>query len=68
MGKTKDSHRIDLHRIFLHAQEQMLANLSASTVFEHPTACGAATEQHWIDLRDNLGSPFRLAQLKNLKS
>jgi hypothetical protein len=50
MGKTKDSHRIDLHRIFLHAQEQMLANLSASTVFEHPTACGAATEQHWIDL------------------
>ena len=25
-------------------------------------------EQHWIDLRENLGSPFRLAQLKNLKS
>lgn len=24
-------------------------------------------EQHWIDLRENLGSPFRLAQLKNLK-
>jgi putative nucleotidyltransferase with HDIG domain len=23
-------------------------------------------EQHWIDLRENLGSPFRLAQLKNL--
>ena len=25
-------------------------------------------EQHWIDLRENLGSPFRLAQLKNLKA
>src|SRR5262250_3254786 len=23
-------------------------------------------EQHWIDLRENLGSPFRLAHLKNL--
>ena len=23
-------------------------------------------EQHWINLRENLGSPFRLAQLKNL--
>lgn len=25
-------------------------------------------EQNWIELRENLGSPFRLAQLKNLKS
>ena len=25
-------------------------------------------EQHWVDLRENLGSPFRLAQLKNLKT
>ena len=24
-------------------------------------------EQHWIELRENLGSPFRLTQLKNLK-
>jgi len=23
-------------------------------------------EQHWLDLRENLGSPFRLAHLKNL--
>jgi hypothetical protein len=49
MGKHEDSGRIDLHRIFLRVQ-QMLANLSASEVFEHPTACGAATERHWIDL------------------
>jgi putative nucleotidyltransferase with HDIG domain len=25
-------------------------------------------EQHWIELRENLGSPFRLAQLKNLRA
>src|SRR5271167_187874 len=25
-------------------------------------------EQNWIELRENLGSPFRLAQLKNLRS
>jgi response regulator RpfG family c-di-GMP phosphodiesterase len=25
-------------------------------------------QQTWIELRENLGSPFRLAQLKNLKS
>jgi hypothetical protein len=23
-------------------------------------------DQHWIDLRQSLGSPFRLAHLKNL--
>jgi HD-GYP domain-containing protein (c-di-GMP phosphodiesterase class II) len=23
-------------------------------------------EQHWIDLREHLGSPFRLAHLRNL--
>ena len=28
----------------------MLANLSASEVFEHPTSCGAATEQQWVKL------------------
>ena len=50
MGKPKDSGRIDLHQVFLRVQEQMLANLAASGVFEHPTACGAATEQHWLDL------------------
>ena len=50
MGKHQDSGHIDLHRIFLRVQQQMLANLAASEVFEHPTACGAATERHWIDL------------------
>jgi HD-GYP domain-containing protein (c-di-GMP phosphodiesterase class II) len=23
-------------------------------------------EEHWLDLRENLGSPFRIAHLKNL--
>ena len=25
-------------------------------------------EQHWLELRETLGSPFRLAQLKNLRA
>ena len=28
----------------------MLANLASSGVYHHHTACGAAAEQHWIDL------------------
>jgi hypothetical protein len=48
MGKHKDSGRVDLRQAFLRVQQQMLADLSASEVFEHPTACGAATEQRWI--------------------
>ncbi len=50
MPKPKDSGHIDLSQLFLRVQDQMLANLAVSTVLEHPTACGAATEQHWIDL------------------
>ena len=50
MGRSKSSHRIDLHRLFLRVQEQMLANLASSEIFDHPTACGAATEQHWLEL------------------
>ena len=50
MAKQKDSGHINLRQLFLRIQDQMLANLAATGVFEHPTACGAATEQHWIDL------------------
>jgi hypothetical protein len=50
MGRHKDSGRIDLAQVFLHLQNQMLADLSASHVFEHATSCGAASEQHWINL------------------
>ena len=50
MGKHHDSGRIDLHRVFLRVQDQMLADLAASVVFEHPTSRGAATESHWIRL------------------
>lgn len=42
--------RIDLHQVFLRVQDQMLANLAASTVFKHPGACGSATERRWIEL------------------
>ena len=50
MGRQRQIQHVDLHEVFLHIQEQMLANLSASGVFSHKSACGAATEQHWIDL------------------
>jgi len=50
MSRRREIRYVDLHKVFLHVQEQMLANLAASGVFEHRSACGAATEQHWIDL------------------
>jgi hypothetical protein len=50
MGTHKDSGRIDLHQVFLRVQQQMLASLAASDIFEHPTACGDAAEQPWIKL------------------
>jgi len=50
MGKPKDSGRVDLARVFIHVQRQMLARLSISDVLEHPSTCGAATEQQWLDL------------------
>ena len=50
MSRPKDSGRVDLNAIFRHVQTQMLARLASGELFEHPTACGAATEQHWLDL------------------
>lgn len=50
MGTHRDSGRVDLREIFLRVQQQMLANLASSEVFEHPTSCGSATEQHWLNL------------------
>jgi hypothetical protein len=48
MGRRKDTGRIELRRVFESVQKRMLADLSASGIFEHPAACGAATEQQWI--------------------
>ena len=42
--------RIDLHQAFLRVQEQMLANLNASRVYDHHATCGAVSERQWIDL------------------
>lgn len=50
MQRFGDSYRVDLHEIFLRIQEQMLGNLASSKVFEHRSACGTATERHWIEL------------------
>jgi hypothetical protein len=50
VSRRRPDPRTDLHEVFLRVQEQMLAGLAASTVFEHKTACGTATERRWIDL------------------
>ena len=45
-----DSTRINLREIFLRVQTQMLAGLAVGDAFENPSACGADSEQRWIDL------------------
>ena len=50
MSRFRGNDRIDLHRIFLRVQQQMLANLAASKAFWHSSASGAASERHWIEL------------------
>ena len=50
MGRPPDSGRIDLSQFFLRIQQQMLAHLAVGELFEHPSSCGAATEQQWINL------------------
>jgi hypothetical protein len=50
MSRPPSSGRVNLRQLFLHMQTQMLAHLSAGELFEQPTACGAVTEQHWLDL------------------
>jgi putative nucleotidyltransferase with HDIG domain len=51
-----------------HAREEV--RRCAGTQFD-PKIVGvfmSIPEQHWLELRENLGSPFRLAQLKNLRA
>jgi hypothetical protein len=50
MARPKDSRHVSLAGIFHHVQSQMLAHLASGDIFEHPTACGAVTERHWLDL------------------
>jgi hypothetical protein len=42
--------RIDLHQAFLRVQEQMLANLNASRVYDHRATCGRVSERQWMEL------------------
>jgi len=49
MSRLPSSGRVSLRGLFLHMQRQMLAHLSAGELFEQPTACGAVTEQHWLE-------------------
>ncbi len=50
MPRTPDSGRLDLAEVFYSVQEEMLAQLAVGGFFEHPSASGAATERHWLDL------------------
>ena len=43
--------KIDLHKVFLGLQEQMVAALVANReIIQHPTAKGTATELHWLTM------------------
>jgi hypothetical protein len=51
MPRSAAGGRIDLTEVFGRVQQEMLAHLAVSKVFEHhPTTNGAATELRWIDL------------------
>ena len=50
MGRPPNTCRVDLGRMFQQAQSEMLSHLAAGELFEHPTAAGAVTEQHWLKL------------------
>ena len=50
MPRHHDSGRMDLKTVFHQVQNEMLSHLAVREVFEHPSACGAATERQWIEL------------------
>jgi hypothetical protein len=50
MPRSPDSGQFDLAEVFYSVQEEMLAQLAVGNFFEHPSASGTATEQHWLDL------------------
>ncbi len=50
MPRKPDSGQIDLAKVFHRVQQQMLADLSVSGMFEHASSAGAAAEHHWIRL------------------
>jgi hypothetical protein len=50
MARLPDSGQLDLSDVFLKVQQEMLAQMAVGGLFEHPSAAGAATERHWIEL------------------
>jgi hypothetical protein len=52
MPRSPDSGQINLAEVFRRVQHEMLAQLAVGRLFEHPSAAGAATERHWLDLFD----------------
>jgi len=50
MARPPDSGKLDLAKAFARVQNEMLAQLSTGTMFEHPSAAGTASEQCWLQL------------------
>jgi hypothetical protein len=50
MPRSPDSGHLDLAEVFYSVQEEMRAQLAVGGFFEHPSAAGAATERHWLDV------------------
>jgi len=50
MPGKPNSGRLDFAEFFLSVQHEILAQISVGGLFQHPSAAGAATERHWIDL------------------
>ena len=53
---------------FVSLKTQMLACLAVGEAFEHPSACGTASEQRWIDLFNRyLPQRYRAATVMKAK-
>jgi hypothetical protein len=52
MPRRPDSGQINLTEVFHRVQQEMLAQLAVGRLFEHASAAGAATENHWLELFD----------------
>ena len=49
MSRPKSTNHVELSAIFHQMQSEMMAHFAANQILDHPTTCGAITEQHWLD-------------------
>jgi hypothetical protein len=48
MSRPKSTNHVELSAIFHQMQSQMMAHFAANQILDHPTTCGAVTEQQWL--------------------